>query len=110
MALIDFLYFGLLILLLLGIFAVVWLIGGYILYRVVDRKLRACPNCKRGASGTIIETEIEPLGTQIDRTGKEAMRVKSEKVTDHYQCKHCNHTWMRTFERKERTPVNTQNR
>ena len=106
----DFFYFGLLFLLLLTVFAVFWLVGGYILFRMVDRKLRACPDCKRGAAGTIIETEIEPLGTQIDRTGKEAVRVKSERVTDHYQCNHCGHTWTRTFERKERIPIVTAHR
>ena len=101
----DFGYYILLCLIWAGIFIIFWAICGYIIFRVVDRKLRACPGCKRRAAGFITDTEIEPLGSQVYHTGKSPMRVKSEKVTDHYECKHCNYTWMRTYERKERYPL-----
>ena len=108
MVLADFGYYFLICLIWVSMFAVFWAICGFVIYRVVDRKLRACPNCKRGASGIITNTEIEPLGMQIDHSGKGPMRVKSEKVTDHYECKHCDHTWVRSFERKERIPLDNQ--
>lgn len=101
----DLFYYLLIFLIILAIFAVIWLIGGVIIYRIVDNKLRRCPNCKRGAAGFIVQTETEALGIRMDRTGKELVRIKSEKVTDHYECQHCKHTWIRSFERKERMPV-----
>lgn len=105
MTLTDLLYYTLTLLIILAIFGVFWVIGGYILFRVVDRKLRRCPNCKRAAAGTIIESETEPLGIQVDRRGKEMVRIKSEKVIDHFQCDHCGHTWTRSFERKQPVPT-----
>ncbi len=101
----DLFYYTLIFLGILAIFAVFWLICGFIIFRVVDNKLRRCPNCNRGAAGLITNTETEPLGVQMDRTGKELVRIKSEKVVDYYECKHCQHTWMRSFVRKERVPV-----
>jgi hypothetical protein len=98
----DFLYFGLVLIILLAIFGVFWLVGGYIIFRSVDRKLRRCPSCGRGGSGYINDTNIVPLGVNIDRTGKKTVRIQSSKVTDYYECEHCHHTWTRTFERKER--------
>jgi len=105
MTFLDLLYFTLILLIFLAIFAIFWLISGYAIFRAVDHKLRRCPNCKRGAAGIIVETETEPLGIQMDRTGKELVRIKSEKVIDHFECNHCGHTWIRSFERKERYPV-----
>ncbi len=101
----DFLYFVLVFLIILAAFAVFWLVAGYVLFRLVDRKLRRCPNCKRGAAGVIIETEAEPLGVQLDRSGKQAVRIRSEKVVDQFECKHCGHHWMRSFKRTERIPM-----
>jgi hypothetical protein len=108
MVLTDLGYYILICLVWAGIFIIFWAICGFFIYRFVDRKLRSCPSCKRGASGSILTTEIEPMGMQIDHAGKKSMQVKSEKVTDHYQCKHCEHTWLRTYERKERIPLDEQ--
>ena len=88
-----------------AIFIVFWAVLGFLLYLMVDRKLRACPNCKRKASGIIEHTELEPLGKQIEHSGKESVQISSEKVTDHFECKHCHHTWERTYVRKERLPM-----
>ncbi|GAB4580870.1 MAG: hypothetical protein Fur0022_36140 [Anaerolineales bacterium] len=101
----DLFYYTLIFFGFLAVFAVFWLISGWIIYRVVDHKLRRCPNCKRGAAGFIMQTETEYLGIQMDRTGKELVRIKSEKVLDYYECQHCQHTWTRSFVRKERTPM-----
>jgi len=105
----DFLYFALIIILTLSIFAVFWLAGGYILFRQVDAKLRKCPNCKKGGAGDIIETNATPLGSIVDYSGKEAVRIKSEKVVDNFECNRCGHTWQRSFERKERYPLHDHN-
>lgn len=101
----DLGYYLLICLIWLGIFVIFWSICGFLIYRYVDRRLRACPNCKRGASGTITQTEIEQLGVHIDHSGKKSVQVKSEKVTDHYECANCGHTWLRTYERKEQIPL-----
>jgi len=105
MAFTDLFYFLLILLILLAFFAVFWLVAGYILFRLVDRKLRRCPNCKRGGTGIIIDSELESHGIRMDRMGKEMVRTRFEKVIDHYECSRCGHTWIRSFERKERLPV-----
>ena len=105
MTLIDFFYFALVLLVILVIFAVIWMIGGFLLARSVDRDYRACPECKRKGAGTIIDTEIELLGTQIDRSRLTPFRVKREKVSDQFQCEYCQHTWVKSFEREDRTPM-----
>jgi DNA-directed RNA polymerase subunit RPC12/RpoP len=101
----DLFYYCLTALIILAIFGVFWAIAGFVIFRTVDRRLRRCPNCKRGAVGIIVDTETTPLGTHIDRSGKNPVQIKSEKVTDHFECKHCGHKWMRTYERKERYPI-----
>ena len=105
MILSDFGFYLLLCLLWVGIFIVFWSISGFLIYLFVDRKLRSCPNCKQRSAGKIIQTDIEPLGEVVDHRGRKSVRVKSERVTDHFVCQHCDHTWMRTFERKEQTPL-----
>lgn len=78
---------------------------GYLLFRSVDSNLRRCPSCKRGAIGKIMDTEIELIQSRIDYSKLTPVRTKREKVTDHYECKRCGHTWTRSFERHSRTPI-----
>ena len=101
---VEYLILILICLLFLAVLVGILVFSWYVLFHFVERNLRRCPNCRRVA-GTIVNSETEPLGTQFDRTGKELVRVKSEKVTDNYRCESCNHTWTRSFERQERTPV-----
>ncbi len=101
----DYLYTTLFCVLLLGVLALTVALSGYLLFRLVDRRLRRCPNCDRAAAGTIVESQVKTLGTFIDRSGNNPVRIKQEKVTDHYRCDHCAHTWTHSFERKERAPV-----
>ena len=89
-------------LLVVGVF---WWVFGWLLAESVDRKLRRCPNCKRGGAGMIIETEIEPLGIKVDRSKLTTIRTKRETVTDHYSCEYCGHQWTRSFTREEELPV-----
>lgn len=105
MSISDWIYFVPVCLLSLVFFALFWLIIGYLLFRSVDHNLRRCPNCKRGAVGKIIDTDIEPIQTRIDHSKLTPVRIKREKVTDHYQCERCGHTWMRSFERREQKPI-----
>ena len=105
MNLTDILYFGLVFLIILAFFAILWLIGGYLLAWDVDRKYRTCPNCKRKGTGFIIETESELISSQINRDKLTPLRIQREKVTDQYQCEACQHTWTKTFEREETTPL-----
>jgi DNA-directed RNA polymerase subunit RPC12/RpoP len=101
---IEILILALICLLFLAVLAGFMVLQGYVLFRMVERRLRRCPNCNRSA-GKIIESETEPLRTQLDRTGKELVRVESERVTDHYQCENCGHKWTHAFDREERKPV-----
>lgn len=105
MTILDLLYFTLTFLIILAFFAVLWIIGGYLLAWDVDRKYRACPSCKRKAAGTITDTEVELLSSQIDRNKLTPFRVKREKITDQYQCDYCQHIWTKTFEREDRQPM-----
>jgi hypothetical protein len=89
-------------LLLIGLF---WWIFGWLLFRSVDRNLRRCPKCKRGGTGTIIETTIEPLGIKVDRSKLTTVRLRREEVTDQYSCNHCGHQWTRSFIRQQVLPV-----
>jgi hypothetical protein len=89
-------------LLLVGLF---WWIFGWLLAHSLDRNLRRCPECKRGGVGKIVETEIEPLGVKVDRSKLTTIRIKREKVTDHYICDHCGHQWTRSFTRQNELPV-----
>lgn len=101
-ALLYLIPFCLVFLLLIGLF---WWIFSWLLFRSVDRNLRRCPNCKRGGMGTIIETMIEPQGIKVDRSKLTTIRLKREKVTDHYSCEHCGHQWTRSFIREQQLPV-----
>jgi hypothetical protein len=101
----DLLVYGFIVAVIIGLMALFWIAGGYIMFFFIDRRLRACPGCKCKAAGTIIETGKEPISNAVDRKGRKPVRVKVEKVTDHYQCEHCGHTWSHTFERTERTPI-----
>jgi hypothetical protein len=105
MSWIDLLYFILVLLVILAFFAVLWVIGGFLLARSVDRNYRACPECKRKGAGYIVDTDIEILGTQIDRNKLTLFRVSREKVTDYYQCEVCQNTWEKSFMRENRTPM-----
>jgi hypothetical protein len=109
MVLSDFGYYILLCLIWVIVFIIFWAICGFLLYRFVDRKLRRCPDCNRGSSGMITDTDIEHLDVEIDHSGKQAMKIKSEKVTDHLECKHCGHTWIRSYVRKDRIPIEKGN-
>ncbi len=104
MTAIEYIVLALICLLFLAVLVGFMVMEGYVLVRMVERRLRRCPNCKRVA-GKIIETETASLGTELDRTGKELVRVKSERVVDYYQCERCHHTWTHAFDREQRTPV-----
>ena len=105
MSLIDLLFFALVIVIILAFFGVIWMIGGYYLAHKVDQDYRSCPACKTKGAGTIIDSEVVLLSNSIDRTKLTPYRVKREKVTDQYQCESCQHTWEKTFDREDRSPI-----
>ena len=104
MTTIEYIFLALICLFFLAVLVGFMVMMGYVLLRMVERKLSRCPNCKRVA-GKIIETETASLGTELDRTGKELVRIKSERVIDHYQCENCAYKWTNSFDREQRTPV-----
>ena len=72
--------------------------------KVMDKNIRACPECGRKAAGTIEETTTERLNSHVDYKRRTPLRITTEIVTDHYQCEFCGHTWTRSFRRTEQTP------
>ena len=105
MNLTDLFYFGIVLLIIFGVFAGLWFIGGYLLAHSVDQKYRACPSCEKKGAGIIVDTEVERISSQIDRSKLTPFRVTRENVTDHYQCEFCEHTWDKTFMRENRSPL-----
>ena len=79
MTITDFMYFALILIIILSIFAILWLVGGYFLFRQVDAKLRKCPNCNKGGGGLIVETNTTPLGSVVDHSGKESVTWRTTK-------------------------------
>lgn len=69
--------------------------------KLMDKNIRACPECGRKAAGVIVETITERLENHVDHKRRNPARIKIEKVTDHYQCEFCGHTWTRSFRRTE---------
>jgi len=74
--------------------------------KLMDKNIRACPECGRKAAGTIIETEEEMLSNYVDHKRYNSVRVKKTKVTDHYKCDFCGYIWTRSFNRVE--PISTK--
>ncbi len=73
--------------------------------KIMDKNIRACPECGRKAAGTIVETEEVLLSSYVDHKRRTPVRVKKLKIIDHYQCDFCEHTWERSFNRTEPVPV-----
>ena len=101
----DLLYLLPICLIALIILILFWWFFGLSLFHSIDRNLRRCPSCKRGAAGAITDTEIENLGVRVDQEKLTTLRYKKERVTDQYLCERCGHTWEKTFEREVQLPV-----
>lgn len=73
--------------------------------KIMDKNIRACPECGRKAAGTIVETEEVELSSHVDHNRRISVRIKKLKIIDHYQCDFCEHTWVRSFNRTEQVPI-----
>lgn len=76
----------------------------FITIKVLDRRLRRCPECDRTGTGFIADTETFESNSHIDYRQNNPMRTKEFRRVDHYECEHCGHQWTRTSERVDRTP------
>ena len=95
---------GLLILvLILGIAA------NYFWLQVMYRRIRACPECGAKAAGEVVNTDEIVLANNVDYKGRKPVRLKETKITDHFCCEICQHTWERSFTRRERIPIKKEN-
>jgi ribosomal protein L37AE/L43A len=74
----------------------------YFWLKVMYRRIRACPECNAKSAGEVIDTQAVVLSNKVDYKLRKPVRVKEIKITDHYQCEVCKHTWTRTFTQKER--------
>lgn len=101
----DFLEAILPILPMCGLLLLVMLLGigaNYFWLKLMYRRIRACPECKAKGSGEIIDTQEVVLSNMVDYKLRKPVRIKETKITDHYQCEVCKHTWTRSFTEKER--------
>lgn len=91
---------GLLILVLfLGI------VANYFWLQIMYRRIRACPECGAKGAGEIVDTDEIVLANNVDYKGRKPVRLKETKITDHFRCEACLHTWERSFTRRERIPI-----
>ncbi len=104
----DFLNVIIPILPICGLLILVMLLGiglNYLWLQVMYRRIRTCPECEAKGAGEIVDTQEIVLANNVDYKGRKPVRLKETKITDHYQCETCQHTWERTFTRKERLPI-----
>jgi ribosomal protein L37AE/L43A len=83
----------------------VLMIGVAISYLLLNRTYRRywnCPECEKKAAGEIIDSIEEVISNKVDYTLRNPVRMKEIRITDHYQCKECKHTWTRSFTKRER--------
>jgi len=88
---------GLLILVLLAGIAL-----NYLWLKLMLRNINTCPECGAKGAGEFVDTQVIVLSNSVDHRGRKPVRIKEEKVTDHYECEVCKHNWTRSFVRKER--------
>ena len=94
--------------LLLGVLAL-GVAFSYLLLNLTYRRILTCPECGEKSAGEHFDTEELQLSSHIDHRGRKAVRVKKVKITDHYRCKQCEHTWSRSFERTDRIQLDKEN-
>jgi len=70
--------------------------------KLMLRNIRACPECGAKAAGEIVDTQEIVISNHVDHRGRKPVRIKELKVIDHYECDVCQHTWERSFTRKDR--------
>jgi hypothetical protein len=95
----------LLIVIMLVLMAVVGIGTSMVWLRVMDGRLRKCPNCNQKGGGYITESETLDSRSHMDFKGREPMRITIEELNDHYKCEQCGHTWSITFQRTDRERV-----
>jgi ribosomal protein L37AE/L43A len=83
--------------------------ANYFWLKIMYRQIRACPECKTKGSGEIIDTQEVVLSNMVDYKIRKPVRIKETKITDHYQCEVCKHTWTRSFTEKERIKIDNVN-
>jgi len=93
----------LILVMLMGIaFNALWL-------KIMYRRIRACPGCGAKAAGEIIDTDEIVIANNVDYRRLKPTRLKETKITDHFRCEACQHTWERSFTRRERIPIDKEN-
>ena len=81
-------------------------VGAFMVWaRVIDGRLRKCPNCNQRGSGYITESEVLDRRRHIDYKGRVPVQTTIEDLNDHYQCEACGHTWSITFKHTEHKRV-----
>jgi hypothetical protein len=92
-----------------GLLILVLAIGigfNYLWLKLMLRRINTCPECHTRGSGNLLDTQEIVLSNHVDHRGRKPVRIKEVKIIDHYQCEACNHTWERSFVRKDRIRMN----
>lgn len=101
----DFLDVTFTILPMCGLLILVLLMGivlNYFWLKLMLRNIRACPECGAKSAGEIMDTQEIILSNHVDHKGRKPVRIKETKIIDNYKCTVCEHTWTRSFNRKDR--------
>ena len=109
----DFLEVIIPILPMCGLLILVMLVGialNSLWLRLMYRRIRACPECGTKGAGEIIDTQEIVIANNVDYRGRKPVRLKETKITDHFRCESCAHTWSRSFTRKERIRMDNVDR
>jgi hypothetical protein len=88
-----------------GLLIIVLLIGvgiNYFWLKLMLRNIRACPECNAKAAGELVDTQEIVISNNVDYKRRKPIRIKETKVIDSYKCEFCQHTWTRTFSKKDR--------
>jgi transcription elongation factor Elf1 len=93
-----------------GLLLLVLFIGvavNYFWLKFMYRRILACPECNAKGAGEVIDTQEVILSNKVDYKLRKPVRIKETKITDHYQCKVCGHSWTRSFTQKERVRIDS---
>ncbi len=95
-----------------GFFLIIIVVGvgfSYLWLVIMDKRLRACPNCKKPGGGQVIESEIvnsRSYSQWSDGHGlfrnRRFLRITEKTYEDEYRCDQCGHHWIRTAVETER--------
>jgi predicted RNA-binding Zn-ribbon protein involved in translation (DUF1610 family) len=95
-----------------GIFLLVSIGFSYLGLVLMNRRATKCPECGKGGSGELIESEMinsvvrTEMRTHLGlfRQEKRQVQVTEETYEDHFKCQHCGHQWTKNAKWTKTSP------